>query len=207
MRAQALVVLTIGHSTHSLEAFVSLLKCHGVTALADVRSVPYSHLHSHFDRSTLAAYLKAHGLAYLFLGHQLGGRPEDGSCYENGRVQYRLLAQTPLFREGIARVVNGARRYRIALMCAEKEPLECHRTILIAPALVERGIRVEHILADGSLEPHEVTMERLLRELGLPNQDLFRSREETITEALARQEERIAYVDKSLAVDVAKRVP
>jgi uncharacterized protein (DUF488 family) len=176
-----------------LEAFVSLLKPYGVTALVDVRSVPYSRLNSHFNRDALASNVEAHGVKYLFLGHQLGGRSEDPSCYENGRVQYARLARTSSFREGIERVVNGAGRYRIALMCAEKEPLECHRTILVAPVLVERGIRVEHILADGSLEEHEATMERLLRKLRLPNQDLFRSREEIIAEALARWGERIAY--------------
>jgi uncharacterized protein (DUF488 family) len=92
-------------------------------------------------------------------------------------------------------------------MCAEKEPLDCHRAILVSPALIARGLRVEHILADGSLEPHEATMERLLRQLRLPDQDLFRSKEEIIAEALERQGERIAYVDKDLELQVAKRIP
>jgi len=206
MIGQAQDVLTIGHSTHSVETFVRLLQMHGVTLVADVRSAPYSHLHPQFDRDKLAASLKAHGIAYAFLGHHLGGRPDDRSCYENGRVQYARLARSCSFREGIERVVRGASRHRIALMCAEKEPLECHRAILVSPALIARGLRVEHILADGSLEPHEATMERLLRQLRLPDQDLFRSKEEIIAEALERQGERIAYVDKDLELQVAKRI-
>ncbi len=86
-------------------------------------------------------------------------------------------------------------------MCAEKEPLECHRTLLVARALVERGVAVEHILSDGSLERHGCTLARLLDVVGLPQQDLFRSREQLIEEAMTRQEERIACVDETLAAE------
>jgi uncharacterized protein (DUF488 family) len=97
------------------------------------------------------------------------------------------------------RVIRGAGEYKITLMCAEKDPLECHRTLLVARALVERGVSVHHILSDGRAEPHEFTMQRLLDAVDLPRQDLFRTREELLTEALARQEARIAYVDESMA--------
>jgi uncharacterized protein (DUF488 family) len=92
--------------------------------------------------------------------------------------------------------VQGAEKYRIALMCAEKEPLDCHRTILVARALAARGMGIMHILADGQLEPHERAMNRLFDVTGVPRFDLFRNREELFAEALARQEERIAYVDE-----------
>ena len=139
-----------------------------------------------------------------FLGRELGARPKDRSCYENGRVQYARLARTEAFHSGLDRVMRGAHDQRIALMCAEKEPLECHRTLLVARALVEHGIAVDHhILADGRLETHGDAMVRLLTVLGLPREDLFRSGQELIAQALALQEERIAYVDEKLAAAAA----
>ena len=197
-------VLTIGHSTHSLEAFVALLRQHGVTALADVRSAPYSRFNPHFNRDALEQSLIAYGIKYVFLGRELGARSDDQSCYENGRVQYSRLARTDLFRSGIDRVIRGANDYRIALMCAEKEPLDCHRTLLVARALAELGVTVQHILADGRLESHDTTMERLLKVVGLPDHELFRSRDELIAEALFRQEQKVAYVDEKMAADAGK---
>ncbi|HBL29886.1 MAG TPA: hypothetical protein DD490_23865 [Acidobacteria bacterium] len=189
-------VLTIGHSTHSMDAFMALLRQHSVTALADVRSAPFSRFNPQFNKEALERSLRSHGIRYVFLGRELGARSEDRSCYENGRVQYTRLASTELFRTGLDRVLRGARKHRIALMCAEKEPLECHRTLLVARALAERGVDVLHILADGRLESHGETMVRLLRVLGLPSSDLFRTRQELIAQALTLQEERIAYVDE-----------
>ena len=194
MTPPAGVVLTVGHSTHPLEAFVALLQRHAVTALADVRSTPYSRFNPHFNRKSLDRDMNARGIAYLFLGRALGGRPEDRSCYENGQVRYDHVARTALFREGIDRVVRGAADNRIALMCAEKEPLDCHRTILVGRSLVERGIAVAHILADGGLEPHDDTMDRLLDSMKLPRRDLLQSRPELIEQALALRERRIAHV-------------
>lgn len=195
------IVLTIGHSNHSMVDFVELLQQHGVTAIADVRSMPYSRFNPQFNRDALDRSLKTHGIKHVFLGRELGARSEDPSCYENGRVQYQRLARTDLFQRGIQRVIRGANNYRIALMCAEKEPLECHRTILVSHTLAELGISIQHILADGRLESHEATMERLLDLLGLPQQDLFFSKDELIAQAMAKQEERIAYVDEKPAAD------
>ena len=190
-------VLTVGHSNHPLETFVSLLKQHRVTTLADVRSAPYSRFNPQFNRKALDAALQAHGIAYLFLGHALGGRPEDRSCYENGRVRYDRLAQTPLYREGIDRVIETAEVERLALMCAEREPLDCHRTLLVGRSLAERNVAVAHILANGTLEPHDDTMDRLLDSAGLPRGDLLHSRDELIAEAVARKEGRVAYRNKT----------
>ncbi len=194
-------ILTIGHSTHTLGKFVGLLKLHSVTALADVRSSPFSRYNPQFNRDVLKRELKSHGIKYVFLGRELGARSDDPACYENGRVQYERLALTALFREGLDRLTRGLNRFRIALMCAEKEPLTCHRTLLVATSLVERGLEVVHILADGSPEPHTQTMARLLDLVGLPQQDLFRTRSELIEEARALQEARVAYVDADLAAE------
>jgi len=200
MSDQTQSVLTIGHSTHSLETFVALLRRHGVTAVADVRSTPYSRFNPQFNKDALERGLRSNNMRYAALGHQLGGRSNDPSCYRGGRVQYAQLARTESFRAGLERIIRGSREHRIALMCAEKEPLECHRTILVSRHLVERGVAVDHILADGTLECHEATMGRLMDIVGVPPQDLFRTREQLVEEALARQEQRIAYLDESFAL-------
>lgn len=190
-------ILTIGHSTHSAEVFLALLRQHGVEVVADVRSSPFSRFNPQFNRENLEHSLRSGGIRYVFLGRELGARSEDPSCYEDGRVQYVRLARTALFQSGLDRVILGAQRYRIALMCAEKEPLECHRTLLVARALAARGQTVEHIHADGHLESHAAAIERLLDVVGVPKQDLFRSHDELLAEALARQEQQVAYVDES----------
>ena len=199
MSTNANSILTIGHSTHSAEAFLALLRQHQVEAVADVRSSPFSRFNPHFNRESLEQFLKANGVRYVFLGKELGARSEDRSCYVDGRVQYGRVAQTSLFNHGMERVLRGAAKYRVALMCAEKEPLECHRTLLVARALAESGQPVLHIHANGHLEAHEAAMERLLDIVGLPKEDLLRTRQQLLADALARQEQRIAYVDEAQA--------
>lgn len=196
---ESLTLYTIGHSTHETDAFVSLLGRHEIDALADVRSSPYSRFNPQFNRETLQRNLETSEIAYVFLGRELGARSEDSDCYENGRVQFDRLARTRLFQAGIERVREGAKRYRLALMCAEKDPLECHRTILVARTLVERGVEVRHILEDGSLETHERALDRLLKLFKLDEPDLFRTREDSIRDAYRLQAERIAYAEKTAA--------
>jgi uncharacterized protein (DUF488 family) len=204
MNTQVRLVFTIGHSTHSLEAFVELLRRHEITAVADVRSAPFSRFNPQFNRDALVRDLRVQGIKYVFLGRELGARAEDRALYENGRVRYARLAQTDLFKQGIERVIQGISEHRIALMCAEREPLECHRTLLVARALEEQGVEVTHILGDGRLESHRTAMERLLDVAGLPHEDLFRSQQDLIAEALTRQEEKVAYVDQKLAAEAAR---
>lgn len=186
-------VLTIGHSNHSLDDFFDLLRRYAATAVADVRSSPYSKLYPQFNREPLQNSLKTHGITYVFLGRELGGRPDDPSCYVEGRVQYRRLAQTQLFKQGLDRVQKGAQSYRTVLLCAEAEPLVCHRTLLVARELRALGIAVDHIRANGDLEPHEEAMHRLVEMLGMPERDLYRTNEEVIEDAIAAQEARVAY--------------
>ncbi|MGC3991861.1 MAG: DUF488 domain-containing protein [Chthoniobacteraceae bacterium] len=195
---EASQVFTIGHSNHQPEVFLELLQRHRVEAVADVRSAPFSRFNPQFNRERIEAFLKEHGLHYVFLGDELGARTKDRTCYVRGRVQYGRLAQTALFTEGLNRVLQGARHYRIALMCAEKEPLECHRTLLVAKALVTHGMPVTHIHADGHLETYREGLERLLEITGIARGDLFRSHEELLEEALKRREQEVAYVDEAL---------
>lgn len=198
------MVMTVGHSNHSIDAFVDLLLRNGVTALADVRSAPYSRYQPQFNKETLARSLRERGIHYVFLGRELGARSDDPACYENGRVQYHRLAQTEAFQSGLGRVMQGMGEHRIALMCAEREPLECHRTLLVARELSERGVAIRHILPDGSTEDHADAMNRLLSLTGLPREDLFRSHEELVAEAIRRQEQKVAYVDEKLAAEGAE---
>jgi uncharacterized protein (DUF488 family) len=192
------IVYTIGHSTHALDLFVDLLKQHDIRLLADVRSVPFSRWQPQYNKDTFAPSLRKHGIDYLFLGKELGARSEDQSCYRQGRVQYDLLSGTELFRIGLERIKAEAAVNRLALMCAEKEPLECHRTLLIARALERDGIPVVHIHADAQLESYRDSMTRLLRLRKLEAETLFQSAAEMIEQACREQEEVIAYRDDAI---------
>jgi len=189
------VIYTIGHSNHSIDKFIGLLRRYGVTAIADVRSTPYSRYHPQFNTKPLAASLKKAGIAYVFLGEELGARPKDPACYNNGSVDFDRLAAREQFQRGIERVLQGSRKYRLALMCAEKEPLDCHRTILVCRHLRERGVSIKHILADGSIEDHRQTEARLLKVVGF-EPTLFDSATadaQTLEQAYGRRAEEIAY--------------
>lgn len=187
-------IYTVGHSNHPFEKFLSLLTGNGITAIADVRSRPFSRRHPHFNKDRLAAALAEHGIAYLFLGKELGARSEDPSHYENGKVQYSRLAATALFKSGTERVMQAAKGHRLALMCAEKEPLDCHRTLLVARALESRGASILHILSDGSIEAQPQTMSRLIDTLRLSTDDLFQDHDALVDTACKLREDKIAYV-------------
>jgi uncharacterized protein (DUF488 family) len=190
------LIFTIGHSTHPTQKLLNLLRRNGITAIADVRSQPYSRMNPQFNREPLKDALKAVGIAYVFLGRELGARTDDRNCYVDGKVQYDRLAKTDAFQHGLTRVINGTSRYRIALLCAERDPLTCHRTILVVRHLITRGLRAAHILGDGRLEQHDDALDRLLHEVGLSERDFFKPRQALVDEAYARRESEIAYVEK-----------
>ncbi len=187
-------VFTIGHSTHSIEDFLALLNRHAISAIADVRSQPYGRL-DHFHQENLAGTLKEAGIEYVFLGGQLGARREEPECYEKGIALYERIVALPAFQDGLSRLQRGAEKYRLAIMCAEKEPLACHRAILISRCLKDSGFRVMHILADGALQDHAVAERRLVRQLGI-GRTLFEpdlSERELIERAYAQRGREIAY--------------
>lgn len=196
MTAEHGPVFTIGHSTHPIERFVDLLQRHGVEVLADVRSTPFSRFNPQFNRSSLAHSLASAGIRYEFLGEELGARSNDPACFENGRVSYARLAATPLFRRGLERLREMAATQRVAMMCAEREPLDCHRTILITRELERAGETVSHILADGVLEGNQRTMGRLIDKLKLPRDDLFGDPTELVDAAYDAQAAKVAYAPK-----------
>lgn len=186
-------VYSIGHSTHTPEHFLTLLRTHGITAICDVRSKPYSRLNPQYNREALKNLLRDSGIAYVFLGAELGARSEDPACYEDGRVRYELLARTNLFRKGLERVLEGMKQFRVALLCAEKDPMDCHRTILVTRQLEELGLDIRHIDPEGGWESQDAVMRRVLRALKLPEEDLFRSRAEMLANAYQLQGERLGY--------------
>ncbi|WP_254438900.1 DUF488 domain-containing protein [Ruegeria arenilitoris] len=172
---------------------MSLLSKNHISAVADVRSSPYSRHAPQFNTDALKSALKENGVAYVFLGKELGARSEDESCYIDNVVSYQKLAKTSLFLSGIRRVEDGSQRYRVALMCSERDPTECHRTILVSRILQERGAQVSHILGDGTLEPHRNTMLRVLDILGTPRGDMLDSEDDLIARAYEGREKQIAY--------------
>ena len=161
-------LFSIGHSHHTVEAFVTLLRGAGVTAVADVRSSPYSRRLPQFNRYQIEAELHAAGIAYLFLGAQLGGRPQSDALFdEQGVVDYERVRQTASFQQGLTQLIHELQRHTVAMLCAEEDPLDCHRGLMIAPALVELGIAACHLRRDGSVETMTELEDRLLRETKL----------------------------------------
>jgi len=149
-------ILTIGHSNHSLEHFLSLLVRYSVKVVADVRSHPYSAYASIFDRERLAISLRTAGLEYVYFGNELGGRPRGNAYYDvDGRVLYGKVAESSAFLTGLARLENGLRQCVVAIMCAEEDPVGCHRRLLVSRVLATRGVTVEHIRGDGRLQTED----------------------------------------------------
>ena len=197
------MIYTIGHSIHSIDVFVGMLKSAGITAIADVRSAPYSRYQPQFNRQILEKSLLEANIQYVFLGDELGGRSPNESDFENGRVVYARLRQRPVFDVGLDRVILGSQKYTLALMCTEKEPLDCHRTLLVAQALAEQGLQISHIHSDSTVELHEAAIQRLLKIHKLDDADLFRSHEELVSEAILQQEHKIAFTSRDAERDTA----
>jgi len=200
MSANFQPVFTVGHSNLEIGKFVELLKQHGVQAIADVRSSPYSQYNPQFNREVLQQGLQGHGIAYVFLGQELGARRSERECYLEGRADYELISQTPAFKRGIERVTQGAAKMRVALMCAEKDPVDCHRCILVSPHLRRQGLQVLHILSDGTVEDHDQTEKRLLQLFALEEKEFFRTPDEIVAEAYKKQGEKVAYHEEDLVL-------
>lgn len=188
-------LFTIGHSDHFAGHLISLLRLHGIEAVGDVRSHPYSQRLPQFNRETLEATLESAGMHYVFLGRELGARREEQECYVEGRADYGLIAKTAAFQEGLNRLQHGMLKMRIALLCAEHDPLACHRTILVCRHLREKCPAIQHILRDGRLETHQQTEMRMIRELGVGNGIMTPS---IIEQAYDLQGQHIAYTDECL---------
>ena len=157
-------VLTIGHSNHTWKTFASLLAAHGVQVLVDIRTAPVSRWAPFANAPRLPGLLEGQGIRYVFMGKELGGKPDDPSLYDDkGKPDYRLMSQSPSFRRGIETLVDLAKGSKVALMCAEENPSKCHRTRLLGPALARHGVGQVHIRGDASLQSNEALTSRKLR--------------------------------------------
>ena len=186
-------IYTIGHSNHEIEIFLNLLRATNIDMVVDVRSAPFSKMYPHFNRETLESSLKENGIGYLFLGDLIGGRSRNRQDYEKGQVVYSRLAAKDDYQTTIRRVLDGSAKFEIALMCSEKEPLDCHRTLLLSQSLSALGAQVAHIYADGKVESQSEVLSRLLNNYNLDAPDLFGADEDRLQEALLKQEKKIAY--------------
>lgn len=194
-------VLSIGHSTLEYEQFAARLNEAGVTAIADVRTSPFSRNFAHFNRDVLKDALARDGIAYVFLGKELGGRPKGEKYYTDGIADYEKMAQSDLFQKGLERVEQGARKYRIAMMCSERNPLDCHRCLLVGRSLAERGVTVSHILSDGRTLTQSDIEEQLLIMAGNEQDDMFASAAQRLNDAYRGRARKVAFAEASPSSD------
>ena len=202
-------LFTIGHSNLEMDEFLAALRLHAVTVLADVRSAPRSSRFPQFSRENLEPAVREAGVSYQFLGEELGGRPADAKLYNAaGLVDYRARRRCRDFQWGIERVIEVAEREPLALLCAEEDPLTCHRFLMIAPELVLRGVFPRHIRRAGSLETQEEAEDRLLstHQMGaFAGNSLFPAdRATALEDALRAQAEKCAFRADPLALEYSQ---
>jgi len=191
-------LFSIGHSNMAADRFVGLLQQAEVNTVADVRSVPHWRRFPWFSKDNLAKRLTREGIAYAAMGDTLGGRPNADDLYRDGIADYEAMAVQPRFQAGLNRLMDAATSARVCLMCAEREPLDCHRCLLVTRHLAERGLAVGHILHDGTIEPHAATERRLLALHG-EGCDLFATGQDEALAAACRRRARAAAFRQKVA--------
>ncbi len=174
-------IRTIGYGNRSIEAFLEVLKKHKTKYLIDVRSVPFSRYKPEYSKPELSKYLENHDIRYVFMGEELGGRPEGSDYYdENDQIVYDLLKESNAYQCGIDRLCRAYEQGQaVTLMCSELKPENCHRSALIGETLVEKRVKVEHIDQDDKLSSHQKVVERRRgsSQLSLmPQEEGFKSR-------------------------------
>lgn len=180
----------------SYEEFYDLLRGASVTAVADVRSTPFSRRNPQFNRDTLRDQLRMDNIAYVFLGEELGGRPKERQYFCDGVADYEKMAQSSDFERGLRRVIEGAKQYRVALMCSEHDPLECHRCLLVGRSLHERGAAVKHILSDRTIVNQSDIEKRLMQWSRQGGEDLFENYENRLAAAYRKRASKVAYSER-----------
>jgi uncharacterized protein (DUF488 family) len=198
-------LFTIGHSNHSLEHFLCLLSRHEINTIIDIRSVPYSRYVPHFNKERIKEHLKSNHIHYLYMAEEFGMIQREELFHLEGYVDFEKVRESEHFKTGVERVKRGIEKgYKIALMCSEKDPLECHRSIMIAPVFKKQGYEVLHILEDNRLESQEKFEKRLI-DLYFPenNQQNFfntlegeKNKEELLTDAMSLRNRDIGYRKK-----------
>ena|SRR2546425_281967 len=192
-------LFTIGHSVLQLQHFLDLLLKHSVQVIADVRSSPVSGRFPHFSKENLKSQLRTRGIQYVFLGKELGARRKEREAYEGMVATYERIAKLNTFVDGLERIRTGAANYRVSLLCAEKDPLQCHRTILVCRHIkADFQDRIFHILDSGELESHGSAEARLIAEEGLDlrQTDAFNTAEDVLNRAYEKRGLAIAYQEQ-----------
>lgn len=167
-------IFSIGHGTRPIETFISLLQKFDISYVIDVRTKPRSRFNPQYNKDYFAAVLKEYGIRYVFMGENLGGIPKDLSCYDqDGKVDYEKVKQKDFFLSGIERIQTAyAKKIRVACVCSEISPCDCHRSKLIGEVLKERNVPLLHINKEGALEDQETVIKKVL---GTSEFDLFSS--------------------------------
>ena len=189
-------IFTLGHSTLEPEFFANLCKSAEIDAIADVRSVPYSRRAPQHNREAIEEYTRNFGIAYVYLGHLLGGRPARPSLFlPSGRADYRSMRSSPDFIEGLERLRKGLEKYNIGLMCGEEDPITCHRALLIAPVLAKIGLIPAHLRKGGRIESQREFEDRLMEATGSGaiQGDLFENRDSLVDRAIEAMADRHAF--------------
>lgn len=191
-------LFTIGHSALPIDEFTGLLTNAGVKIVCDVRSSPFSRFAPQFNSQPLERKLAQAAISYKFLGKALGGRIDISSCYVNGRIDYSLVEKTGLFKNGVAELLRIAQDAPTAIMCSEKDPLNCHRYLLISKHLRSNNITISHILHSGKVEENSETESRLFRETKVQNADLFEDSSTLLEKAYRVQSEKVSFVSEDV---------
>jgi uncharacterized protein (DUF488 family) len=193
-------IFTIGHSNLDISDFINLLLANKIELVVDVRSAPYSKLYPHFNRNPLEISLTKNSIKYIFLGDSVGGRSNNIKDYSKGRVMYKKIAEKKEYISSINTIIQNSSKYKIVLMCSEKEPLECHRTLLISRSIEAHMVKILHIHRDGQIESQSEGIQRLLKIWKLDSPNLFGEDAERIDEAFTKQESKYAYFDENKIV-------
>ncbi len=165
-------IFSVGHGNKSTGQLLAELKAHGIEYVMDVRSKPYSRHNPQFNRQVLETMLETHNITYLYLGDQLGGLPDDPACYRDGKVDYDLLKEKDFFREGLERLITAGRKgLKVAVLCSESDPAQCHRSKLIGQELMQHGIVTNHILSEDRIKTQVTVINELTK--GAGDTDLF----------------------------------
>jgi uncharacterized protein (DUF488 family) len=197
-------LFTIGHSNIAAERFVAMLRKVGVAAVADVRSIPASRFCPWFSAKNLVPLLAGARVNYLFFGEELGGRPRDPSLYRDGVADYETMARRSSFHAALERLLANAGQQCLCLMCSERDPLDCHRCLLVGRALAARGVAIGHIGHDGAIQSHAAIEQRLL-DLADGDGDLFATgQDERLAAAYRRRARAVAYRRADAAPALAK---
>ena len=189
------IIYTIGHSNRKASELIQILHHYQTQLVADVRSEPYSKYSPQFNKETIKQVLINSGIKYLFLGKELGARPKDQNCYINGKVSFEKLRASDIFKQGVSRLLDEAKKNNIVLMCSEKEPINCHRSILISRVLEQEGVEVKHIISETEMLDNFCFEENLLKKFKIQETlfDTESSKNSNIDEAYEKQEKVISY--------------